>query len=260
MKLIKSPLRYPGGKQKLVKQIHELIPNNFEEYREPFVGGGSFFLWLKQQKDIEKWWINDYFEPVQNFWNCMKIDPKILSDYVFELKSKANRELKLKLETEYASYNNIEKAAAYFTLNRISFSGLAFSGGYSQQSCDGRFKINHIQQINTTSKLLQDVTITHKDYKEVVQASGANVFIYLDPPYDIPSNNLYGIKGNMHLQFDHLEFAQICKNTDHKWLITYNDSDKIRDLFSFANIHEKNVRYSMNSNGKIKKELFITNY
>jgi DNA adenine methylase len=46
--MIKSPLRYPGGKSKAIDQIAEYIPDSFSEYREPFVGGGSVFIYLKQ--------------------------------------------------------------------------------------------------------------------------------------------------------------------------------------------------------------------
>ncbi len=46
--MIKSPLRYPGGKSKAIKQISKLIPQ-FDEFREPFVGGGSVFIYLKQK-------------------------------------------------------------------------------------------------------------------------------------------------------------------------------------------------------------------
>ena len=57
--MIKSPLRYPGGKSKAIDQIAEYIPDSFSEYREPFVGGGSVFIYLKQKFPHFKFWIND---------------------------------------------------------------------------------------------------------------------------------------------------------------------------------------------------------
>ena len=48
---IKSPLRYPGGKQKALGQIIPHLPENIGEYREPFIGGGSVFLAMKQLFD-----------------------------------------------------------------------------------------------------------------------------------------------------------------------------------------------------------------
>lgn len=73
-----------------------------------------------------------------------------------------------------------------------------------------------------------------------------------------------GKNGNLHKSFDHKRFAETMKNCPHKWLITYDDSDYIKDLFSFANIVTWNLTYGMrnitensNQNGK---ELFISNY
>ena len=58
--MIKSPLRYSGGKSRVVKIIAPLIPE-FDEYREPFVGGGSVFVYLKQKYPNKKYWINDLY-------------------------------------------------------------------------------------------------------------------------------------------------------------------------------------------------------
>lgn len=66
--MIKSPLRYPGGKSKAIDQIAEYIPNNFSEYREPFVGGGSVFIYLKQKFPHIKFWINDLNRELFLFW------------------------------------------------------------------------------------------------------------------------------------------------------------------------------------------------
>jgi len=67
--MIKSPLRYPGGKSRAIKHIFPLIPE-FDEYREPFVGGGSVFVYLKQRYPNRKFWINDIYENLFHFWNC----------------------------------------------------------------------------------------------------------------------------------------------------------------------------------------------
>ena len=65
-KILKSPLRYPGGKSKAVKNILPLVPY-FEEYREPFVGGGSVFLSLLQKYPEKKYWINDLYLDLFSF-------------------------------------------------------------------------------------------------------------------------------------------------------------------------------------------------
>lgn len=112
---------------------------------------------------------------------------------------------------------------------------------------------------------MDNTKITNFDYEKVLEKDGKNVFIFLDPPYySATKSALYGKNGKLHKGFDHERFAKILKNVTHKWLITYDDSEYIRDLFSFANIKEWNLTYGMrnvnknsNRNGN---ELFISNY
>ena len=69
-KFIKSPLRYPGGKSKALKNIIPQIPSDIQEYREPFVGGGSVFLAVKQKfgDQVKRYWINDLNYNLYCFW------------------------------------------------------------------------------------------------------------------------------------------------------------------------------------------------
>ena len=68
MSEIKSPLRYPGGKSRAISQIVRYLPLNFSEYREPFVGGGSLFIYLRQKRPDLKIWINDLNYELYCFW------------------------------------------------------------------------------------------------------------------------------------------------------------------------------------------------
>ena len=65
--MIKSPLRYPGGKSRAVERIAALIPS-FDEYREPFLGGGSVFIHLKQLFPNRQFWVNDLYLELATFW------------------------------------------------------------------------------------------------------------------------------------------------------------------------------------------------
>ncbi|MFQ5456234.1 MAG: DNA adenine methylase [Nitrospirota bacterium] len=162
-------------------------------------------------------------------------------------------------------FDNLKKAAAFFVFNRITFSGTSESGGFSNAAFKKRFTQSSIERVKALSGILDNTLITNLDYQEVVEAKGKNVFIFLDPPYySATKSALYGKNGNLHKTFDHKRFAKILKNVNHKWLITYDDSKYIRDLFSFAYIKEWNLTYGMrnvgeNGNQNVK-ELFISNY
>ncbi|MDD5181834.1 MAG: DNA adenine methylase [Candidatus Nanoarchaeia archaeon] len=262
---IKSPLRYPGGKSKALNQILPLVPY-FDEFREPMVGGGSIFLTLKQLHPTKKFWINDLNRDLYLFWKFCKNDIIDLTEEIQKVK-RDNTNVK-SLYTQLNNKNKVselKRAVNFFVLNRITFSGLAGSGGYSNESFKKRFTDSAIERLIATSKLLDHTTITNYDYKDVIDKHGKHVFIFLDPPYfSNVKSKLYGKNGDLHENFDHNKFAEDMKICKHKWLITYDDSQEIRDLFSFAYIHKWKLQYSMN-NYKKKfaakgNELFISNY
>ena len=264
--MIKSPLRYPGGKSRSVDLISTIIPE-FDEFREPFLGGGSIFIYAKQRFPNKKFWINDLYFELYKFWEMTQKDVDALIDKVYEWRNQfpVGKELHKFLNENLATFNDLERGAAFFIYNRITFSGTSLSGGFSEGAFTGRFTESSIQRLNQFAKVINGSTITNLDYEELVKQEGENVFIFLDPPYySATKSALYGKNGNMHKSFDHIKFAETMKNCTHKWLITYDDSEYIRDLFSFANIMPWELMYGMRNvtegSDQKGKELFISNY
>lgn len=264
--MIKSPLRYPGGKSRAVKLISSLLPN-FDEYREPFLGGGSIFIYLKQMYPEKKYWINDKHYSLFKFWEMCQKDVRAVIEKVYQWRNQFSdgKKLHIFLTKNIPTFNDVETAAAFFIFNRITFSGTSESGGYSQQAYHGRFTESSIQRLLEMGMLLNGATITNYDYKKLVDDTAKNVFIYLDPPYYGASKSaLYGKNGNLHKNFDHAGFAEAMRNCEHKWLITYDDCNYIRDLFSFATIIPWDLTYGMRNqtptSNQTGKELFISNY
>ncbi len=268
MTITKSPLRYPGGKSRAIQQMKLLLPKDLEEYREPFVGGGSFFIYLKQAYPKLKIWINDLNPELYFFWKYAQIDSEKLAREVLKVKAERadgqelfNELVNVKIEilTEF------ERAVRFFILNRITFSGVVESGGYSQLAFVGRFTESSIERVAKLGKLLEGIKITFLDYREVLSSGGKEVFTFLDPPYfKATKSKLYGKNGILHTGFNHDEFTVALKKCNHSWLITYDDSPEIRKNFNFANIYEWELQYGMNNyrQGKADKgsELFISNY
>lgn len=266
---VRSPLRYPGGKSKALDKILPHIPLNISEYREPFVGGGSVFLAVKQLsgKQIRRYWINDLNFDLCCFWSYAKSDIASLADEVDRIKQKYQngRELFHDLTREDLKLSDFERAVRFFVLNRITFSGTVDSGGYSQQAFERRFTDSSIARLRHLSVHLSCVHITNGDYENLLFQDGEKVFIFLDPPYlSATKSKLYGLKGNLHTAFDHQRFARNMRECPHKWLITYDDSPEIRELFSFAHIIEWTLQYGMNNykqeGAAVGQELLIQNY
>jgi DNA adenine methylase len=268
MTFMKSPLRYPGGKSRAIQQMKSLLPKEFEEYREPFVGGGSFFIYLKQAYPKLKIWINDLNPELYYFWKYAQIDSEKLAKEVSKVKTERTdgRELfnefaNVRIET----LNEFERAVRFFVLNRITFSGVVESGGYSQLAFAGRFTESSIERVAKLGKVLEGIEITLLDYREVLLSGGKEVFTFFDPPYfKATKSKLYGKNGILHTGFNHDEFTFALKKCSHSWLITYDDSPEIRRNFDFANTYEWKLQYGMNNykQGKSDKgsELFISNY
>ncbi|HZQ05301.1 MAG TPA: DNA adenine methylase [Anaerolineae bacterium] len=160
---------------------------------------------------------------------------------------------------------DFERAVRFFILNRISFSGTVDSGGYSEGAYRGRFTDSSIKRLVQLGTLLEGVRITNEDYKQVIQAPGSEVLIFLDPPYfTATKSRLYGVNGTLHTTFDHDEFAREMARCSHHWLITYDNSTKIRENFEFAYQYNWELQYGMNNYGRDYapkgRELLITNY
>ncbi|MEH2268159.1 MAG: DNA adenine methylase [Nostoc sp.] len=267
--MLKSPLRYPGGKSKAINQIVEYFPESFSEFREPFVGGGSVFIYLRQKFPDLKIWINDLNHELFLFW---KFAQSNLSQLVKEI-----RHIKVKytdgklLFSELTSVNvkkssDLERAVRFFILNRITFSGTVESGGFSQEAFHKRFTHSSIERLEKLENILsENVQITNLDYSNLLKSDGEDVFLFLDPPYfSATKSKLYGKDGHLHTSFEHQRFAEVLQKCHHRWLITYDNSPQILENFQWANISEWELQYGMNnykqSVAAKGKELFITNY
>jgi DNA adenine methylase len=263
---VKSPLRYPGGKSRAVGLISLLLPD-FDEFREPFLGGGSVLLYTKQKYPQRKFWGNDLYLELYKFWEYAQKDINSLLERIDDWRQRftVGKELHRFLNQNITKFDGLEKAAAFFIYNRITFSGTSLSGGFSEGAFEKRFTESSIQRLKPFAEVIQEITLTNLDYKELITKDGKNVFLFLDPPYySAAKSALYGRNGNLHKTFDHQEFADIMKHCMHRWLITYDDSDYIRKLFSFANIIPWNLTYGMRNvtetSDQNGKELFISNY
>ncbi|MEH1895895.1 MAG: DNA adenine methylase [Nostoc sp.] len=267
--MIKSPLRYPGGKSKAINQIAEYLPESFSEFREPFVGGGSVFIYLRQKFPHVKIWINDLNRELFLFWKLAQSDLAQLVKEIRHIKVKNTDGKLLFIELTSGDVNklsDLERAVRFFVLNRITFSGTVESGGFSQEAFHKRFTNSSIERLEKLEGVLsENIQITNLDYSHLLKSVGEDVFLFLDPPYfSATKSKLYGKDGDLHTSFEHQRFAEFLQQCHHRWLITYDDSSQIRENFQWANISAWELQYGMNNykqSGAAKgKELFITNY
>ncbi len=266
--MIKSPLRYPGGKSKAVKFLAQFIPKDFKEFREPMFGGGSLTLYLAQLYPNRKFIGGDLNKDLICFWQSLKENPEELIERVKLLKKQFHnngRELYSYLISRREKKKDcLQRGVEFFVLNRITFSGTVDSGGYSEQAFQKRFTDSSIERLKEVVPVIKRIEFFHGDYSVLLQKEGEGVVIYLDPPYYGNKNSrLYGKRGNLHSEFNHRRLFEEVKKTSHRVLITYDDNDFIRELYKDFYQLEWNLNYGMSSfTGKNKrgKELLIANF
>ena len=277
MKALKTPLRYPGGKSKAIKTLSAWYPKVISEYREPFIGGGSIAIDVTKSNPDVPVWINDLYVPLYNFWVQLRDRGQDLSESVREQKEKmlesGTQEEKDKfartLFDQYAAeidtYDDFQKAVAFFIMNKCSFSGLTENSSFSRTAATSNFSLVGADKLKQFSQLIKHWKITNIDYSEVMNAPGKDVFVFLDPPYDI-KDFLYGKDREMHKFFDHDKFAEDVYACPHDFMITYNVNDRLMELYKDYHLREWQLRYSMAHRGdkgtadNVKTELLVTNY
>jgi site-specific DNA-adenine methylase len=275
MKSLKTPLRYPGGKSRACERMGPYFPDlrNYEQFREPFLGGGSVAIYITKKYPNLDIWVNDLYEPLVNFWQQLQIFGTDLKDKLVELKTANNtpvlaRELFLKAKEQIndQSLPSIDRAVAFYVVNKCSFSGLTESSSFSEQASNNNFSLRGIEKLPEYSKLIEKWRITNYSYDYLLDGN-MGAFVYLDPPYDI-KDNLYGRKGSMHKGFDHDKFAADCAACYMHQLISYNSDQLVKDRFTGEkwNAAEFDLTYTMRSVGeymreqKQRKELLLFNY
>src|SRR5262249_35812349 len=125
----RSPLRYPGGKQKAIEQIARMLPESAAEFREPMVGGASVFCYAKSISLARSYWINDKFKELISFWRAVQ-DPSTCSKLADDLEKlraqfKSAAQIKdyfLQVREEVPD-NQYREAFLFFFFNRVTFSG-----------------------------------------------------------------------------------------------------------------------------------------
>ena len=276
LKSLKTPLRYPGGKSRAVVKILQFLPNlnEYKEYREPFIGGGSVALEVTKRYPHIQVWVNDLYEPLWNFWKELQHNGEELQNMLLDIKSTfpdrdTARDLFIESKTKIndKEKTDFDRACSFYIVNKCSFSGLTESSSFSPQASESNFSVAGIERLSEYSKLIENWIITNHSYERLLvhDWDKKGHFVYMDPPYDI-KDNLYGKKGGMHKGFDHDKFATDCDEYTSRMLISYNSSQLVKNRFKEWTVKEFAHTYTMRSVGCYnrdqakRKELVLLNY
>ncbi len=258
-KKLRPPFGWIGGKAKLAQYIVDLMPEH-KRYIEVF-GGGLSVLYAKPKikgSGSSKYSeiINDINGDLINLHKIIQNKPQtfriLLNQYL------CSRELFYKIKNkEIKARNDIERAVFYYYLLSFSFA----SKGDNFAMCKSRPPKNIYKDYSVWSERLKGVCIENMNFEKIIKEyDNKDSLFYLDPPY-VGTENYYTIQDGFGLE-QHKRLAEILKNIQGKFILSYNNCDLVSNLYKdFKILQTKEVRYSMNIRHiKLVKEVLIMNY
>ncbi|AGA58891.1 site-specific DNA methylase [Thermobacillus composti KWC4] len=266
-----SPLRYPGGKNKIYKRVVRLIEkNNYDcrTYVEPFAGGFSIGIGLLSNGIVSTAVLNDYDRHIYNFWYSLFHFTDELVKKIYDTPiTIEERKRQLAIYND-PSADTLSDGFATLFLNRVNYSGIIKGGPIGGQSQAGKYKLDCRFNKTDLSKRIEKVALLkdriylfNYDASELItkhlKKIKNNAFFNIDPPYVAKGYRLYT---NFFKEDDHRNFERIISKhlKDNPWIVTYDDCELIRNVY--AQYHMEEYRIQHNAGGSaLGKELVITN-
>ncbi|QXV66104.1 DNA adenine methylase [Mucilaginibacter sp. 21P] len=269
MALSKSPLRYPGGKQKLAPFIAEILDENNlvnGHYVEPYAGGAGAALELLLSKKVNSIHLNDSSYAIYAFWHSILTDPERFCRSISSTSMNVD-EWKIHKEIlKHSSDHDIfDVGFSTFFLNRVNRSGVltgGIIGGQAQSGTwkmDARFTRNDlIRRVETVAKNAHSISISNLDAEEYIMKNTKllpdNTLIYFDPPYYEKASGLYL---NFYRKDDHSRLAEVIQNeVRQKWVLSYDSADQILSLYENRRSFIYDLQYNASTVYK-GKEVFV---
>lgn len=262
-----SPLRYPGGKAALANLFGELIARlgiESARYIEPYAGGAGAGIALLKQDVVQELVINDIDPAVYSFWLAVTRQPQEFAAKISDTPLNVEEWRRQKqIYREADESDPLALGFAFFYLNRTNRSGILNAGPIGGVRQDGNYKIDArfnrdqlAERVAAIGTLAPRITVLTRDGMSIVRhyIGDASAFIYIDPPYVEMGGSLYL---NAFTHRDHSELARVLdQQPEGNWVVTYDPSDLIRQLYRQHDVREYRLSYSAHRTGKAH-ELFI---
>jgi len=277
VKKMRPFVKWAGGKTQILNKICELMPKEYENYFEPFVGGGALFLYLAP----EKAYINDSNSELVCVYNCFKDSNMYIKllNKLEEHEENHNEEYYYKIRAldradDFKRLSMYERAARMIYLNKACYNGLyrVNSNGYFNVPSARKSKVNTYDRDNML--LLRnyfsnrDINVSNTDFEEAVKHAKEGDFVYFDPPYDTLddkdtftsySKDSFGKETQARLARVYKELS----NRGVKVMLSNHNTKYINKLYAGFNITIIKAKRMINSKAEGRgevEEVIITNY
>lgn len=201
IKYTKPLLRWAGGKSWLTNFLDQYLPTKFNNYYEPFLGGASIALFLKQKGLLNhNVLLSDMNKNLINFYEIVRDQP---TKIILELKKYQNEKEEYYLERNKIYRSSIKKAAQFYYLNRTSFNGIY------RENLNGKYNVPYgfktysklfdNEQILDFSKHIKNMRFSVCDFFDISQDIDKGDLVFLDPPYTVAHENNGFVQYNQHI-------------------------------------------------------------
>lgn len=287
---VASPfIQWVGGKRSLLDKYDPIIPIDFNDYYEPFLGGGAMFYHMHSKYgSTKKYYLSDLNSELITVYNAVTSSyeevAKILSymnvrhskEFYYSVRNYDREEItpkryKKKFEIE-SELTDIELAARFIYLNLTCFNAL-----YRVNS-DNLFNVpigTSLKKdiadnglLKSCSSVLKEAQIKYQPYSQIQPSQGD--FVFLDPPYAPLSSTSdftsYTAEG-FGLE-DQIMLRDFCKELDKsgvKFMLANSNCEFIRDLYKDFNQRTFSLNRTLNSKKEMRKqttdnEILVYNY
>ena len=266
-----SPLRYPGGKLKVVDYVKQLMEVNDlmgGTYIEPYAGGASVALSLLFNKYAGKIKINDKDRAIYAFWYAVLNETEALCRMINDVPVTMNTwQTQHELQKHKEEADLLELGFSTFFLNRTNRSGILNGGVIGGKEQQGTWKIDArynkkdlIERIEHVAGYADLIELTNMDavalIKRYKRTPAAKTFCYLDPPYYVKGQDLYL---NYYRDEDHQDIAKAIKKSKGQWIISYDAVDFISELYKDYRQKEYYLSYSAGDPARGKEIMVYSN-
>ena len=228
-------LKWPGGKRALLKHILAFVPITFNNYYEPFVGGGALFFTLRPKQAI----LADKNTELINCYKQVRDNPDAVIAHLSKLRNTKEDYYTIRgsIPSEEAS-----RAARFIYLMTLSFNGI------HRVNLQGNFNVPYgykehlepcdVSKIFAVSACLSSAELLEGDFESAVIDAKAEDFIYFDPPYTVAHGNNGFLKYNARIfsWSDQTRLATLAHNLAErgcKVLVSNADHPSILELYSY---------------------------
>ena len=238
-----TPLRYPGGKNKLSNFIQLIFEENDlldGHYIEPFAGSAAVAFRLLFSEYVSQIHINDISASLFAFWHSVLNNTENLCKLINDTPVNVDQWRKQKYIQEHPDgHSLLEYGFSTFFLNRTNRSGIIGGGVIGGLNQDGPWKIdarftkpNLLERIEKIARYKKRINLYKSDaanfINQVLPKIDSKSLVYLDPPYYVKGKDLYE---NYYNHDDHERISKLISRIKQHWVVSYDYTKEIVNFY-----------------------------